>query len=293
MLLGTGAGGAAALLDRVSVWRFLSPPPALLRGVLVDADGKRICDESRYGAAIGDRDRPPRRPGVAVRGPGHDRRGPAAATRLDAVVPAAAGVVPADARAGDRGHGGRGRGQGRRRPRRPGGDGGRLQRGRPPPRTARRRHADPAGKPPDLVRPAGSAAVLADRLLDPAPAAQPGPGAHPRRPGGRPRDRPGAAHRTGRRYPACTRRAAAPWACAHARTSAGCPSPTACSPAGGQAATRRPRRRLKSYCSTCRRRKAKNRRLPCNRWQLFAVGFLSSVRFRSGNPSGAGGRLIP
>ena len=36
------------------MWRFLSPPPALLRGVLVDADGKRICDESRYGAAIGD-----------------------------------------------------------------------------------------------------------------------------------------------------------------------------------------------------------------------------------------------
>jgi 3-oxo-5alpha-steroid 4-dehydrogenase len=54
MLLGTAAGGAAALLDRVSVWRFLSPPPALLRGVLVDAAGKRICDESRYGAAIGD-----------------------------------------------------------------------------------------------------------------------------------------------------------------------------------------------------------------------------------------------
>jgi 3-oxo-5alpha-steroid 4-dehydrogenase len=52
--LGTGAGGAAALLDRVSIWRFLSPPPALLRGVLVDRDGKRICDESRYGAAIGD-----------------------------------------------------------------------------------------------------------------------------------------------------------------------------------------------------------------------------------------------
>jgi 3-oxo-5alpha-steroid 4-dehydrogenase len=54
IVLGTGAGGAAALLDRVSIWRFLSPPPALLRGVLVDRDGKRICDESRYGAAIGD-----------------------------------------------------------------------------------------------------------------------------------------------------------------------------------------------------------------------------------------------
>ena len=52
--LGTGAGGATACLDRVSVWRFLTPPPALLRGVLVDRDGKRICDESRYGAAIGD-----------------------------------------------------------------------------------------------------------------------------------------------------------------------------------------------------------------------------------------------
>jgi 3-oxo-5alpha-steroid 4-dehydrogenase len=52
--LGTGAGAATALLDRVSIWRFLTPPPALLRGVLVDADGKRVCDESRYGAALGD-----------------------------------------------------------------------------------------------------------------------------------------------------------------------------------------------------------------------------------------------
>ena len=52
--LGTGAGGATAFLDRVSVWRFLSPPPALLTGVLVDRTGERVCDESRYGAAIGD-----------------------------------------------------------------------------------------------------------------------------------------------------------------------------------------------------------------------------------------------
>jgi 3-oxo-5alpha-steroid 4-dehydrogenase len=52
--LGTRAGGAAAFLDRVSVWRFLSPPPALPGGVLVDRAGQRICDESRYGAAIGD-----------------------------------------------------------------------------------------------------------------------------------------------------------------------------------------------------------------------------------------------
>lgn len=52
--LGGQAGGATAFLDRVSVWRFLSPPPALLGGVLVDRDGRRVCDESRYGAAIGE-----------------------------------------------------------------------------------------------------------------------------------------------------------------------------------------------------------------------------------------------
>jgi 3-oxo-5alpha-steroid 4-dehydrogenase len=51
--LGVQAGGATAFLDRVSVWRFLSPPPALLSGVLVDRAGRRVGDESRYGAAIG------------------------------------------------------------------------------------------------------------------------------------------------------------------------------------------------------------------------------------------------
>jgi 3-oxo-5alpha-steroid 4-dehydrogenase len=44
----------AAFLGRVSVWRFLSPPAALLAGVLVGRDGRRVCDESRYGAAIGE-----------------------------------------------------------------------------------------------------------------------------------------------------------------------------------------------------------------------------------------------
>jgi len=52
--LGTGAGGATRLLDRVSCWRFITPPVALLRGVLVDQAGRRVCDESRYGAAIGE-----------------------------------------------------------------------------------------------------------------------------------------------------------------------------------------------------------------------------------------------
>ncbi|WP_117213953.1 FAD-binding protein [Allorhizocola rhizosphaerae] len=51
--LGTTAGAATAHLDRVSVWRFITPPSALLKGILVDRAGRRVCDESLYGAAIG------------------------------------------------------------------------------------------------------------------------------------------------------------------------------------------------------------------------------------------------
>jgi 3-oxo-5alpha-steroid 4-dehydrogenase len=51
--LGAAAGGATRFLDRVTVWRFLSPPPALLGGILAGRDGTRVCDESRYGAAVG------------------------------------------------------------------------------------------------------------------------------------------------------------------------------------------------------------------------------------------------
>ncbi len=62
--LGVAAGGATRFLDRVSCWRFITPPPAFMRGVLVDKSGRRICDESRYGAAIGE--------AMVLR---HDRRG--------------------------------------------------------------------------------------------------------------------------------------------------------------------------------------------------------------------------
>ncbi len=61
--LGVAAGGATRFLDRVSCWRFITPPSSFLRGVLVDRAGRRVCDESRYGAAIGE---------AMVRG--HDRR---------------------------------------------------------------------------------------------------------------------------------------------------------------------------------------------------------------------------
>ncbi len=52
--LGVAAGGTTARMDRISVWRFVTPPSALQRGVLVDADGQRFGDATRYGAAIGD-----------------------------------------------------------------------------------------------------------------------------------------------------------------------------------------------------------------------------------------------
>jgi 3-oxo-5alpha-steroid 4-dehydrogenase len=52
--LGISAGAGVRHLDRISLWRFLTPPSALAGGLLVDRDGRRICDESLYGAAIGD-----------------------------------------------------------------------------------------------------------------------------------------------------------------------------------------------------------------------------------------------
>ncbi|OLF18988.1 FAD-binding protein [Actinophytocola xanthii] len=53
--LGVAAGGRAERLGAVSAWRFLTPPSALLGGVLVGQDGRRFVDESSYGAAIGAR----------------------------------------------------------------------------------------------------------------------------------------------------------------------------------------------------------------------------------------------
>ncbi|WIN00408.1 FAD-binding protein [Actinoplanes oblitus] len=52
--LGVAAGGSTAHLDRVTVWRFLSPPAAMLDGLLVDRDGRQVCDLARYGAAVGE-----------------------------------------------------------------------------------------------------------------------------------------------------------------------------------------------------------------------------------------------
>jgi len=62
--LGVAVGAATKFLDRVSCWRFITPPPVFLSGLIVDKRGQRIIDESRYGAAIGE--------AMVTR---HDRRG--------------------------------------------------------------------------------------------------------------------------------------------------------------------------------------------------------------------------
>jgi 3-oxo-5alpha-steroid 4-dehydrogenase len=48
--LGINAGGRADHLNRMTAWRFLSPPAALLEGVTVGLDGRRIASEDLYGA---------------------------------------------------------------------------------------------------------------------------------------------------------------------------------------------------------------------------------------------------
>jgi 3-oxo-5alpha-steroid 4-dehydrogenase len=50
------AGQVGAATDRmgnVSAWRFILPPSAFTGALLVDAAGRRVIDETRYGAAVG------------------------------------------------------------------------------------------------------------------------------------------------------------------------------------------------------------------------------------------------
>jgi 3-oxo-5alpha-steroid 4-dehydrogenase len=48
--LGLSAGGSTAHLDRMTAWRFMSPPSAFLEGVSVGPSGARIANEDLYGA---------------------------------------------------------------------------------------------------------------------------------------------------------------------------------------------------------------------------------------------------
>jgi len=51
--LGQSVGGESARLERVSAWRFINPPLAWARGMIVDASGARFCNEEVYGAKLG------------------------------------------------------------------------------------------------------------------------------------------------------------------------------------------------------------------------------------------------
>ncbi|RSL58274.1 hypothetical protein CEP54_007915 [Fusarium duplospermum] len=50
--LGIAAGGSVSHMNRMSAWRFLYPPTALLEGVVVSQEGQRIGAEDVYGALL-------------------------------------------------------------------------------------------------------------------------------------------------------------------------------------------------------------------------------------------------
>ncbi len=52
--LGESVGGATDRMSRVSAWRFINPPEAFTRGILVDRKGQRYINEMMYGAATGE-----------------------------------------------------------------------------------------------------------------------------------------------------------------------------------------------------------------------------------------------
>ena len=46
-------GAVTERMDNVSAWRFITPPSAFISAIIVDEQGSRIIDETRYGAAVG------------------------------------------------------------------------------------------------------------------------------------------------------------------------------------------------------------------------------------------------
>ncbi|WP_395407504.1 FAD-binding protein [Pseudoduganella sp. UC29_106] len=51
--LGQSVGGACSHMHKVSAWRFINPPFEWARGMVVDRNGRRICNEEVYGARLG------------------------------------------------------------------------------------------------------------------------------------------------------------------------------------------------------------------------------------------------
>lgn len=53
--LGQSVGGSVSHMDRMSAWRFFSPPSGFTQGVVVGMDGDRIAPEDLYGATFTER----------------------------------------------------------------------------------------------------------------------------------------------------------------------------------------------------------------------------------------------
>lgn len=51
--LGESAGGSVARMDKISAWRFINPPLAWARGLIVNGHGQRYANEEVYGATLG------------------------------------------------------------------------------------------------------------------------------------------------------------------------------------------------------------------------------------------------
>lgn len=51
--LGQSVGAAVQALHNISAWRFITPPSVWPKGVVVNAEGERFCNEQVYGATLG------------------------------------------------------------------------------------------------------------------------------------------------------------------------------------------------------------------------------------------------
>jgi 3-oxo-5alpha-steroid 4-dehydrogenase len=54
ILLGQSVGGKTDLMDRISAWRFINPPQAFAKGMIINQNGERYINEFKYGAAVGE-----------------------------------------------------------------------------------------------------------------------------------------------------------------------------------------------------------------------------------------------
>jgi 3-oxo-5alpha-steroid 4-dehydrogenase len=166
--LGVSAGGTTDHLERMTAWRFMSPPSALLEGVSVGPTGARIANEDLYGATHSQ---------VLIdEHGGHLDQGPAPDPQPNADFPAGHGRVPVHDRAQEGRHPGWARDQDWRSGRCAGADGCRLQ--RRDPQWSRR--PAPQGSRHVLTHRAGP--ILRNRHLDQELTGVPGPGLDPRRP---------------------------------------------------------------------------------------------------------------